>query len=158
MAIGSSRWEQVAQQADAYETAVAVLLNLLDRDILRVDGAGGDGGRDAQFRRDDGTLAIYEMKSFTGRLDRSRRRKVERSLARAAEHGPTSWTLVVPIDPNPAELDWFEGLRSQYPFPLSGYGLNWLRGSRPSRTTTSTRVSRSHPTPWGKSLRASLLP
>ncbi|MCJ0868556.1 hypothetical protein [Streptomyces sp. AP-93] len=127
MASGASRWEQVAQQADSYETAVAVLLSLLNQDVLRIDGSGGDGGRDALFRRDDGTLAIYEMKSFTGRLDHSRRRKVENSLARAAEHGPTSWTLVVPIDQSPAELDWFEGLRSRHPFPLSWYGLNWLR-------------------------------
>lgn len=127
MANGSSRWEQKAQQADAYETAVAVLLSLLNPDVLRVDGTGGDGGRDALFRRDDGTLAIYEMKSFTGRLDFPRRRKVERSLARAAEHGPTSWTLIVPIDPSPAELDWFEGLRSRHPFPLYWCGLNWLR-------------------------------
>ncbi|MFJ9430953.1 hypothetical protein ACIRQY_15005 [Streptomyces sp. NPDC101490] len=127
MANSSSCWEKVAQQADSYETAVAVLLSLLNPDVIRVDGSGGDGGRDVLFRRDDGTLAIYEMKSFTGRLNHSRRQKVERSLARAAEHGPTSWTLVVPIDQTPTELDWFEGLRSRYPFQLSWHGLNWLR-------------------------------
>lgn len=127
MASGTSRWELVAQRADDYETAVAVLLNLLNPNVLRVDGVGGDGGRDALFRHADGSLAIYEMKSFTGRMSSARRAKVERSLSRAAEHKPTSWTLVVPIDPNPAELTWFDGLRSRYPFPLSWYGLNWLK-------------------------------
>ncbi|MDK0520528.1 hypothetical protein [Streptomyces sp. ML-6] len=126
MASATSRWELVAQRADDYETAVAVLLNLLNPEVLRVDGVGGDGGRDALFR-DGSTLAIYEMKSFTGRMTPARRTKVERSWARAAQHRPTCWTLVVPIDPNPKELDWFDGLRSRSQFPLSWCGLNWLK-------------------------------
>jgi hypothetical protein len=40
-----------------------------------------------------------------------RRRQVERSLVSAARHQPDHWDLLVPIDHNPAELLWFEGLR-----------------------------------------------
>ncbi|MER8233255.1 hypothetical protein [Streptomyces sp. NPDC094049] len=58
MASRSSSWEKVAQEADSYETAVAVLLSLLNPDVIRVDGSGGDGGRDIRFRRDDGTLVL----------------------------------------------------------------------------------------------------
>jgi hypothetical protein len=83
---------------------------LLSRELQthRVDGSGGDGGKDCYFSDDDGT-DVYELKSFTGRMTQTRRRQIKQSLARAMEQAPRSWTLVVPIDATPSEQAWMSG-------------------------------------------------
>jgi hypothetical protein len=53
---------------------------------------------------------------------------VEDSLRTAAKLRPDSWSLVIPIDHNPRELTWFDGLRREYSFPLTWYGRTWLDG------------------------------
>lgn len=120
------QWETAHVKA-VYEDMVAVLLSTLQPEAQRLDGRGGDGGRDVQLR-EDGRLDLFELKSFTGRLgkEQGRRRQVENSLKTAAGLSPDSWTLVVPIDPTPDELAWFDKLKSQYPFPLSWRGRTWL--------------------------------
>jgi hypothetical protein len=100
---------------------------LLSRELQthRVDGSGGDGGRDCYFSDDDGT-DVYELKSFTGRMTQSRRRQVKRSLARAMEGTPRSWTLVVPIDPTPPEQAWFDSLQAGVSAKLDWKDKTWL--------------------------------
>lgn len=109
---------------DQYEDMVSVLLSRL-RQTRRVDGTGGDEGRDCYFPGEDGTDA-YELKSFTGRMTPAQRRQVKRSLDRAMESGPRSWTLVVPIDPTPAEQRWFDSLGAGLPAQLEWLGKTWL--------------------------------
>jgi hypothetical protein len=109
----------------AFEKGIAVLLSRMHPNVQRIDGAGGDGGRDAQFSSSDG-LHVFEMKSFTGRMTDGRRAQVESSLARAALLRPVTWDLIVPIDPTPRELQWFEDLRTQYPFKLEWRGATWI--------------------------------
>src|SRR5215211_2109017 len=92
-------WETVPQET--YDDMVAVLLNTLHPDVERLDGRGGEGGRRVQL---------------------------ERSLKRAAQLNPDSWTLVVPIDHTEGELAWFDGLRRRYRFPLVWRGRTWLDG------------------------------
>ncbi|WP_155057988.1 hypothetical protein [Streptomyces blattellae] len=121
----------------AFEKGVAVLLSRMHPDIQRIDGAGGDGGRDAQLTDHDG-LHVFEMKSFTGRMTDGRRNQVESSLARAARLRPVTWDLVVPIDPTPGELQWFNTLRAQYPFELEWRGAAWIE----ARLTEHPQVRR----------------
>ena len=64
----------------------------------------------------------FELKSFTGRMTSSRRRQVERSLKRAAILDPARWSLIVPIDPTPAEDRWFRQLGEM----LYGFPIAWL--------------------------------
>jgi hypothetical protein len=78
-----------------------------------------------QFPTEDG-VRLYEIKSFTGRLRDPQRRQVKDSLAQAAGLHPLDWTLVVPIDPNPSELAWFERLQDTVAFPIRWRGLTWL--------------------------------
>jgi hypothetical protein len=120
------QWDKVPQQT--YDDMVAVLISTLHPAAERLDGSGGDGDRDIQIRHDDGRLDLFELKSFTGRLGwkPNRRSQVERSLKKAAQHNPNSWTLVVPIDHNKEELAWFDRLRRRYPFPLVWSGRTWL--------------------------------
>ena len=108
-----------------YERMVAVLLSTLHPAAERIDGAGGDGGRDVQLREEI-RKDFFELKSHTGRVGDSQRAQIKRSLARAAEQEPDSWTLVIPIDHTTGELRWFDKLKRDSPFPLHWFGLTWL--------------------------------
>ena len=122
----SIRWDDL--EAGKYEDMVSVLLSRLHPEAHRIDGKGGDGGRDVQIVHgpDGRILRAFELKSFTGRVTGSRRRQVERSLKRAAELRPEQWTLVVPIDPTPGEDKWFSALGVDYRFPIDWFGKTWL--------------------------------
>ena len=110
---------------DTYEDMVSVLISWLHPEAQRLDGSGGDGGRDVQVPTDEG-LVIYQLKSFTGRMNSSRRRKVKDSLETAKQHGPVKWYLVVPIDHTQGELDWFQDLVESCPFACAWLGKTWL--------------------------------
>lgn len=118
-------WAEI--DSSTFEKMVSALIKSKYPDAQRIDGSGGDQGREIQITTGDG-LVVYQFKSFTGRVDdrSGRRRQVEHSLVKAAKLNPASWTLVVPIDPTPGELAWFERLRQKYPFPLDWSGKNWL--------------------------------
>ena len=107
-----------------YEDMVSVLLSR-ELQTHRVDGSGGDGGRDCYFSDDNGTDA-YELKSFTGRMTQRRRRQVKRSLARAMDQPTRSWTLVVPIDATPPEQAWFDSLQADISARLNWKDKTWL--------------------------------
>ena len=85
-----------------------------------------DGGQDGQI------TDAFELKSFTGRMTSGRRKQVERSLNRAAALGPARWTLVVPIEPTPAEEKWFRQLGTGYCFPTAWCGKTWLDEKMPA--------------------------
>ena len=93
-----------------YEDMISVLLSRI-RQTHRVDGSGGDGGRDCYFSDENGT-DVYELKSFLGRMNDVRRHQVVRSLQRALKGSPRTWSLVVPIDATPKEQEWFDSLAS----------------------------------------------
>lgn len=120
------RWEEIEPQK--YEDMVSVLLNRLLPDAHRIDGKGGDGGRDVQIVDgvDDRIIEAFELKSFAGRMTPSRRTQTSRSLKRAASLRPARWSLVVPIDPTPNETDWFRRLGKGCSFPIKWLGRTWL--------------------------------
>jgi hypothetical protein len=118
-------WSDPRISPAVYEDMIAVLISRLYTNTQRIDGSGGDGGRDVQLPLPSG-LEIFELKSFTGRMTQTRRRQVARSLARAARHSPTAWHLVVPINHNEKELEWFETLTKNYTFPCDWQGMDWL--------------------------------
>lgn len=110
-----------------YEDMVAVLLSRLHPDSQRIDGSGGDRGRDVQIVGEDREVTnAFQLKSFTGRMTSGRRTQVARSLRRAASLKPRKWSLVVPIDPTPGEEEWFATLSDEYPFPTRWLGKTWL--------------------------------
>ena len=119
-------WNKMEPQK--YEDMISVLLIRLYPDAQRIDGRGGDGGRDVQIvDGQDGSIAYaFELKSFTDGMTTGRRRQVERSLKRAASLGPARWILVVPIDSTPAEDNWFRRLNKGCSFPIEWYGKTWL--------------------------------
>ncbi len=120
------RWEEIERQR--YEDMVSVLLGRLHPEAQRIDGKGGDGGRDVQIvhGQHDQITDAFELKSFTGRMTPSRRTQTSRSLKRAAALNPVRWFLVVPIDPTPDEMGWFRRLGKGYGFPIAWLGKTWL--------------------------------
>ena len=80
----SIRWDDLEPQR--YEDMVSVLLSRIHKDAQRIDGKGGDGGRDVQIvSGQDGKITdAFELKSFTGRMGSVQRNQVARSLKRAA--------------------------------------------------------------------------
>ena len=120
------RWEELGRQR--FEDMVSVLLSRLHPYAQRIDGGGGDGGRDVQIvqGQDDQITDAFELKSFTGRTTPSRRTQTVRSLKRVATLDPAHWSLVVPIDPTPAEDRWFRQLGRKYSFPIAWFGKTWL--------------------------------
>ncbi|MFJ4790834.1 hypothetical protein [Streptomyces sp. NPDC088794] len=122
-------WDKLAAESPKVSEALVTMLVLQLRERAQaVDGSGGDGGQDLCEHTESGELLIYEAKSFTGRMNQVRRRQVVRSLVSAARHQPDHWDLLVPIDHNPAELRWFEGLREEFPFVRHWRGRSWLDG------------------------------
>jgi hypothetical protein len=117
------RVDFVGMSPARYEDMVSVLLSRV-RQTQRVDGSGGDGGRDCYFSDEHGTDA-YELKSFTGRMSNARRQQVARSLRRALGMTPRTWSLVVPIDPTPREQQWFDSLAGTTT-TLRWLGRTWL--------------------------------
>src|SRR5438105_568521 len=106
---------------------VSVALSHLHPNFQRVDGSGGDAGRDVYFETDAGLL-IYELKSFSERIDITQRKQIIRSLKRAKTHSPKKWFLVVPVDPTPGEIRWFKGVKKSCgcDFPTYWRGRAWL--------------------------------
>lgn len=127
-------WEQDPRRT---ERAIQMLLRRQFPGLRSLDGAGGDGGRDAQLTTADGRT-VFEIKSF-GRLNGSRRRQVERSLRSAVESAPdmTRWVLVIPMNMTPirhrvrsSEEAWFDDdlPRCAPGVKLEWWGLDWLDG------------------------------
>ena len=61
-------WENLESLRNS-KKMVSVLLSRLHSDSQRIDGKGGDGGRDVQIvHSGDGSITeAFELKSFTGR-------------------------------------------------------------------------------------------
>ena len=125
MAQNRINWSDPRIDPAVYEDMVAVLISRLHTEAQRIDGSGGDGGRDVQLPLSSG-LEIFELKSFTGRMTQTRRRQVAKSLKNAAKHSPSAWHLVVPINHNPTEIKWFKELTKSYAFPCDWLGQDWL--------------------------------
>ncbi|WP_327069510.1 hypothetical protein [Kitasatospora sp. NBC_01302] len=119
-------WGKLASQPKVSEALIAMLVLRLRPQAFPVDGAGGDGGRDLFEYTEHSELINYEAKSFAGRMTKGRRRQVVDSLVSTARHQPDHWDLLVPIDANPSEQQWFDGLRSEFPFVRHWRGLSWL--------------------------------
>ncbi|WIX78757.1 hypothetical protein QRX50_46770 [Amycolatopsis carbonis] len=115
-------WNELAESPRKAERLFDMLLHRLYPNRVRtINGAGGDGGVDAWLDR----RHAIEFKSFT-RLGKVQQRQIERSLERAAEQGPSAWTVIAPVSLTPASLAWFDRLQENYDFPLTFRDRAWL--------------------------------
>ncbi|MEU0879880.1 hypothetical protein ABZ345_14845 [Lentzea sp. NPDC005914] len=111
------RWEDF--EDSAFERVVEELIS------REHDGATSiDGGTDVRWAGPDG-LVIFECRKFT-QVAGPQQRQIQESLARAAEHRPSRWILVVPTDLTPGLHAWFTELGAEHDFPLEWRGRTWL--------------------------------
>jgi hypothetical protein len=105
------------------QALISALLVRTVPDAQPVDGAGGDDGADV-VAAVAGGVHVYEIKSFAGRLASGQRRQVERSLstARKRRMDMVAWTLVIPLDPSPAEERWMRDKLG----PMAGVPVAWM--------------------------------
>lgn len=119
------RWEEFEDNPAGFEKLASVLILRVFPGTERIDGKGGDGGRDAQRRGPNG-ITFFEFKKFT-KVNSSQRRQIKKSLDKAAQSKPEKWVLVLPTDKNPALDEWFtKQLQPQYDFQLEWLGRTWL--------------------------------
>lgn len=113
------------------ERVVGVLLCREHRHALRLRPSRGDGGVDVFVPVEGRVVDVFQIKSFATRLDPSRKRQIVRSLERVAVNGAfkvRSWHLVVPLNPTPENLAWFEDVTKSLPFECHWVGLDRLDG------------------------------
>lgn len=106
VSVTTIHWEDL--DPTTVENVIAALLVRTVPGAQPVEGAGGDEGADVVAPLADGQH-VYEIKSFTGRLNPSRKRQILASLRTARDHRPEmrAWTLVLPTDLTPDEQRWF---------------------------------------------------
>lgn len=112
----------------SFEDMVACVLSHENPKVRRIDGSGGDKGRDCQFDSPEG-LHAFQIKHFPGgRMGKSQRRQVIKSLQTVMKLNPVDWVLIVPFDHTPDEKTWFEGLPAKlgFDFPIEWRGKTWL--------------------------------
>ena len=83
--------------------------------ISRVDGSGGDRGVDLFSGALVDGPAIWQCKYFPNGVKDAQRRQVVKSLETVIENfAPKRWTLMLPIDLNTTEFEWFQKLQADY--------------------------------------------
>ena len=113
----------------AVEQIAAVLLGREHPRAIRQRPGRGDQGIDVLDYVDGSIVDVYQIKSFTTRLDRSRRGQIEESLRRVVTNGAVTirdWYLVVPLQPTPGELQWFRDLDDEVQFTCHWFGVDRL--------------------------------
>lgn len=112
---------------DNFSSLCNLLLLRLFPDAKPVDGRGGDEGIDTFVGEFNGICKIFQHKYFVDRIGRSQRQQIERSIDTAlSKHQVEEWILMVPIDLNPAEIRWFQTLKSKY----RDISIDWWGKSR----------------------------
>jgi len=126
--IGPVHWG--SYPGDLLERVMSVLLFQERPTAWRRRPSQGDGGLDVAEPNPDG-YHVYQIKGFTGSMNRSRRRQVSESLKQILDdprldRSVTGWSLVLPMDPTSEDEAWFRQLTARAPFPCDWKGqLCW---------------------------------
>lgn len=94
-----------------------------------VDGKGGDQGLDTYVGTFNGKCQAFQHKYFIERVRSAQRRQIETSLEHAClHHTLDQWVLMLPLDLNPTEIRWFDGIRTKYrPLDMEWWGKTKLQ-------------------------------
>jgi hypothetical protein len=129
-----ARVEWTRQSGEDVESVVAMLLCTEYPNAWRIRPGRGDGGVDVfvPLSDDRARRDVYQVKKFTSNLTNSQKRKIRVSFeallktAEAEQWEISSWSLVLPLDPTPANESWFDQVTVDAGFPCRWVGLNRL--------------------------------
>ncbi|MCG5469494.1 hypothetical protein LADH09A_003409 [Micromonospora sp. LAH09] len=123
------QWHRIPEDPRRFERVIQAMIREDEPGAEAIDGSGGDGGQDSRTWRTADGRKIFEIKSMAGRLTNSHKRQIGKSLKVARKHDPDLWILVIPLNPSPSELSWFDRLREDFaPIVLEWRGIDWLDG------------------------------
>lgn len=128
-----ARVEWSRYSGDDVELVVAIMLSREKQNAQRIKPSRGDKGIDMLVPVDNG-FDVYQVKSYTGQIDSSRKRHITRSWERLRQYTETSgltvlnWYLTLPEDPTTENLTWFNNLTSDAEFPCAWRGLAYIEG------------------------------
>jgi hypothetical protein len=128
-----SRIEWTRLQGDDVEAVVAMLVNRERPNSIRISPSRGDGGIDILERggATDGRDAVYQVKRYSGPLNKKQKGEVESSLKTLTEDprwkglNVSEWYLVTPWDPTPEAEKWLQDLAGAQGFRGIWRGLTW---------------------------------
>lgn len=129
-----ARVEWTRQSGEDVEAVVAMLLCTEYPNAWRIRPGRGDGGVDifVPLSNDRALRDIYQVKKFASNLTNSQKRKIRASFeellktAAAEQWEISSWSIVLPLDPTPANETWFDEMTADVDFPCRWLGLTRL--------------------------------
>jgi hypothetical protein len=140
----SARWYQNGRVARVewtriepgdIEQVVAILLCRENPAAVRPRPSRGDGGIDILVPLDGtGTVAVYQVKSFTSNLTPGQKAQAERSFRRLMDYAAVrglrvaEWYLTMPLNPTNENLQWLEGFTASHGLLAQWRGLDFLEG------------------------------
>jgi len=126
-----ARVEWSRHSGDDVEFVIAIMLSRENTNAQRIRPSRGDKGIDILVPVDDG-FDIYQIKSYTGEINSSRKRHITKSWERLREYIETSglavrrWYLTMPEDATTENLAWLNDLTEAAGFPCAWRGLNYV--------------------------------
>jgi len=117
------------------EQVVAILLCRENPSAVRPRPSRGDGGIDILVPLDStGTVAVYQVKSFTSNLTSGQKAQAERSFRRLMDYAAVrglrvaEWYLTMPLNPTNENLQWLEGFTTGHSLLAQWRDLDFLEG------------------------------
>lgn len=118
---------------DDVELAIAIMLSRQNPGSQRIRPSQGDKGIDILVPVETG-VEVYQVKSYTGRIDSTRRKHIKQSWNRLQQYRVESglpvvaWHLIMPEDPTTGDLDWFKELTRDADCLCTWKGLDFVEG------------------------------
>jgi len=123
-----------SQPGETIEDLVAVLLRRENPMATQIRPSQGDGGMDVRAPFPTGGVEIFQVKKFNSTLNASQLRQIKESYESLneyrLEHGldVRAWHLLMPLNPTKENLEWFDELTTDAPFPCDWRGRDYLDG------------------------------
>jgi hypothetical protein len=134
-------WDRLSEKQ--CEDLITALLTELYPHGRRINGRGGDGGRDYEVPVDGGWHR-FEVKSWSKEFGKSQRQQLKASLKTTLRARPVKVTIVVPLDQTPPMVAWLDRQQAATEVPLDWLGRTWLEtqlATRPHLVRAFARTS-----------------
>jgi hypothetical protein len=128
-----ARVEWSRHSGDDVELAIAIMLSRDNKGAMRIKPSRGDKGIDILVPVEGG-YEVYQVKSYTGEIDRTRKRHIKQSWKRLNQYveesslNVTAWHLAMPEDATIPNLSWLAELTEGAAFSCDWRGLNFVDG------------------------------
>jgi hypothetical protein len=134
-------WEGLSSKQ--CEDLITALLTELYPHGRRIDGRGGDRGRDFEVPVESGWHR-FEVKSWARDFGKSQHQQLRDSLRTTLKANPVKVTIVVPLDQTPPMISWLDRQQATTSVPLEWRGRTWLEthlAARPHLVRAFVRTS-----------------